>query len=213
MSRAVIEPAAFRAALEFVGGVLDRAGVVWWIQDGTLLGAIREGGPIPGDKDIDLGVFARTFRPSLLQDLAAAGLAISRARGPDHRHRLLVRVHHRGVQIDIFGMYEEGDRWSYSIAHHGLRIDNVFTPFGIGRTTFMGLAVPCPDPPERYLLEAYGPAWRIPNSEWHCAFSPFNLRVHGGPLAHLYYRHRRWKWRRRIGREISARAVPQTGSA
>ena len=212
------EPAAFRAALAAVGRVLDQSGITWWIQDGTLLGAVRHGGPIPGDKDVDIGIFASEFRPSLIGDLKAAGLAVTRTRAVDHRLRLFIRIRHDGFPVDIFGMYDEGDRWSYSIDHRRLRVDNLFTPFSIGRIDYMGLEVPCPEPPERYLVEAYGPDWPVPVSEWHCAFSPHNLRVAGGSLAQLRYRYRRSVWHRRKARlrrpsEPVAAGAPQGGAA
>lgn len=211
------EPAAFRAALEAVGRVLEHTGMTWWIQDGTLLGALRHGGPIPGDKDVDIGIMAAEFTPALIDALKSAGLAVSRTRAVDHRLRLFIRIRHNGFPVDIFGMYDEGDRWSYSVNHRWLRIDNIFTPFRIGRVRYMGLEVPCPEPAEQYLVEAYGPDWRIPVSQWHCAFSPHNLRVVGGGAARLFYRYRHWVWRRRVARLRPsvpvATIAPQQGTA
>jgi hypothetical protein len=211
------EPAAFRAALAAVGRVLDQSGITWWIQDGTLLGAVRHGGPIPGDKDVDIGIFASEFRPSLIRDLKAAGLAVTRTRTVDDRLRLFIRIRHNGFPVDIFGMYDEGDRWSYSVTHRRLRIDNIFTPFRIGRGRYLDLDVPCPEPAERYLVEAYGPDWRVPVPQWHCAFSPHNLSVAGGSVARLHYRYRHSAWRRRMARrrpsEPTAASAPQQGTA
>lgn len=41
--------------------ILDRAGVRYWLDTGTLLGAVRDGKFIPWDNDIDLGTFASSL--------------------------------------------------------------------------------------------------------------------------------------------------------
>ncbi len=48
------EEAAIKTLLE-VKAVLDKHGVEYWIDSGTLLGAVRDGKFIPWDNDIDLG--------------------------------------------------------------------------------------------------------------------------------------------------------------
>ena len=38
--------------------VCTRLGITWWIDSGTLLGAVRHGGFIPWDDDLDVCVLA-----------------------------------------------------------------------------------------------------------------------------------------------------------
>ncbi len=195
MGKLAHPPAAFRAALEEVGAVLDRAGLAWWIQDGTLLGAVRSGGPIPGDNDIDIGIHAADFHPSLVDDLAAAGFTLRRSRGLTGTGPLKVAVAWAGVPIDIFGMYARGDEWHYVVKLRGIEIENRFRPFAVGRIEFLGLEVPCPDPAEGFLVAEYGPDWRVPKADWHYAFSPHNLRLTGGRSTRLAYRFAHLRWR------------------
>lgn len=50
-----------------VGDILDRHGVRWWLQGGTLLGAARHGGFIPWDDDMDIDI----YKPDLEKALTA----------------------------------------------------------------------------------------------------------------------------------------------
>lgn len=48
--------------LEFVTRLLDKHDIQYWIDGGTLLGAVRHMGQIPWDDDLDLGVFNNDFQ-------------------------------------------------------------------------------------------------------------------------------------------------------
>jgi hypothetical protein len=196
--------------------VLEAAGVTWWIQDGTLLGAIRHGGPIPGDSDIDLGMPAREFRWSIIEAMVDGGFVLDRVFGTPEQG-LEIFLTYNGTRVDIFLMYEHAGHWSYPCFYRNLRLDSVVEPFGIARTRFAGIDVPCPDAAERYLEITYGPDWRTPVRDWHYAFSPANLVLHGGALVDLFYRYRKAQWivRRSVRRvwrslvPIRATAVPR----
>jgi len=44
--------------LKDIKNILDRADVIYWLECGTLLGAVRDGKIIPWDSDMDLGMFS-----------------------------------------------------------------------------------------------------------------------------------------------------------
>lgn len=54
--------------LDVVAEILDRHGVRWWMDGGTLLGAVRHGGFIPWDDDIDFEVLGADI-PKMLDAL------------------------------------------------------------------------------------------------------------------------------------------------
>lgn len=48
---------ALRETARYVVGVLEAAGVRYWLEGGSLLGAARHGDIIPWDYDVDLGIY------------------------------------------------------------------------------------------------------------------------------------------------------------
>lgn len=53
--------AAEKEALREIGEILTEAGIPWWIDCGTCLGAYRYGGIIPWDEDVDIAVLLPDF--------------------------------------------------------------------------------------------------------------------------------------------------------
>ncbi len=51
-----VDEAKWVEVLKEIKHILDDAGVKWWLEWGTLLGAVRDGKFIPWDTDIDLGM-------------------------------------------------------------------------------------------------------------------------------------------------------------
>ncbi|CAE8593940.1 unnamed protein product [Polarella glacialis] len=61
-----------------VGGLLDTFGVRWWASAGALLGAVRNGGILPQDCDVDIAIWRpdahQLVKPAFRAALAAAGV-------------------------------------------------------------------------------------------------------------------------------------------
>lgn len=102
--------------LRHATALLDRAGVPHWVDCGTLLGLVREGRPLQGDKDIDLGVWSQDV-PGLLGAKAAfrrEGFRMVRRRyhGRTYGVDLLPR---KGVPISI-GVHHRHERHAWRLA-------------------------------------------------------------------------------------------------
>lgn len=151
-----LQPHSAWAAMLDLNRVLESAGVPYFFAAGTVLGLIREGGPLPGDDDIDVGVLDRDWDRDALEDLFRNDPKFVVNFHPQTQK---VGLNHRGgTRIDIFRFYSEAER----IWHDGVFVRWHNTPFTVARRPFNGVELPVPEDAETYLTENYGD-WRTPN--------------------------------------------------
>ncbi len=141
--------------------VFDEQGVVFFLRQGTCLGAVRDGAFIPWDDDIDLGSIYGMH--GLTKRSVASVADAFRARG----------FH---VEATTYG----GESW-FGIVKRHIRIDwicyrvrrgrivhfpNVSIPVELfarlQEVDFVGERFLVPSPPEEYLRCKYGPHWATP---------------------------------------------------
>lgn len=161
-----------RVLLE-VADVLDSLGVPFFLMQGTALGAYRDGGFTPTERDIDFGVLA--------EDLANAALALARSlvvRGydvevftqPFSRPRMVV-AHRSCAKVDIVGWMRHRDlRFvatpirdymgePYCLVQQAADVEPPYDTVELFGRSF---AVPAPI--EEYLEREYGD-WRTPRED------------------------------------------------
>lgn len=156
--------------------VLDDHGIVHWLTDGTLLGAMRDDDLIAHDDDTDLGVMAATFSPSVLDALRAKGFSLVRTFGlPDEGLELTLGRH--GITTDLFFFYERG-HGLYHSAYRWVddetweRLDYEYPPVHPRRQQLLGRSFWVPDEPAAYLEHQYGPGWTRPERDWDYVDDP-----------------------------------------
>ena len=103
--------------LTTIGDILDRNGIRWWMQGGTLLGAVRHGGFIPWDDDMDIDVYKpdvprmvealrRELPPNLILPDPPRSLPVWKVRCTDSFYAEpgddFAALYNKGVFIDIF---------------------------------------------------------------------------------------------------------------
>lgn len=174
----------------------------WFVLSGTLLGIVREGGFLPHDYDIDVGIYSDTcdlnkFSEALQQhpDFHGGYLDTQIIFHRDETGQItktekpvFMKVAHvSGVHIDVFVHHIDGD-----ITWHGsslFRWDNSnfdLTPYHLGETSVYG-----PKDADRYLTENYG-NWRVPVTEFHSAIDTTNQQVVSNPLSLAVFLRRVW---------------------
>ena len=178
------QPDAAARALKEIAEVLEGHGVAVFLAAGTLLGFYRSGGPLPHDRDIDIGIVRR---PDGGPDIAAIlrahpRLMLRRSARPGDRYFGLI---HQGVGIDLFLHHAEAGRLLCGVSHQPGDIQWRFSKFSVLPREFGGRFWNIPHPAERYLAESYGPDWRVPDKGFASAISSpalYRVAVHARAL-------------------------------
>ncbi len=154
---------------------LDAAGIIFFLLAGTLLGVIRNGDVLAHDKDLDLGVAWDVKREQVVETLCAGGLfTVPWEQGilpPDRQwYRSFIHAE-SGCALDVFFVRPEGDRLLCGFDQHPVPVLSCLTAFSLLDWSWMGRTWKVPDPPEQYLVEVYGPDWRVPNPQYNTVLS------------------------------------------
>jgi len=160
-----------KAVLFEVADVLESAGVPFFLQGGTALGAYRDSGFIEGDMDIDLGMLMEDFRGrqrDVVAELDRRKFKVQIISKPWDFCRALKLVKN-GIHVDLCGWMKHGDERflcsslkDYALVHRSaqLKFDPVRDTTCFKR--LYGRLFTLPYPPETYLETEYGPGWRKP---------------------------------------------------
>lgn len=160
---------AYLDQVEWVIGLLrDQCGVPAFLSFGSLLGAVRGGGVIPHDVDVDLGYLSAHDNPvdiiresfRIQRVLESEGIGVTRNSGgflamslsqPDGSTR----------NLDIFTAFLKDGRL-HQVNDVDIEGDESCV-LPLGTIEFEGRPMPVPAKPEVFLVSAYGPEWRVPN--------------------------------------------------
>lgn len=165
-----------KRALYEIGDILNQAGIPWWVDCGTCLGAYRYGGSIPWDWDIDIAVLLPDFQNVLhaLNRLDPNQYMVQDWSSRDHPDSFIkVYLKETGTLIDIyhFAIDPEKKELSYIFSLE----TNMFFPewfkirerrfkapvsfntvFPLKKALFDGVEVFVPNDTKTYLQRYYG---------------------------------------------------------
>jgi hypothetical protein len=174
--------AHIRRIMADLARLMDRDGIRWWVDYGTLLGYVRNGGLIRYDKDGDLGVFGEdrekllALQPELLAMGYHATFAPPR---PTQRFRtgdrMKVRISNRNhTNVDIFIWYPDKPKKGYLDRKNYIGADMykgrefpMDWAFPLARGEWDGIDVSIPAEPEKLAAHRYGPTWQEEKREKH----------------------------------------------
>lgn len=173
---ATIHPENGKRLLFELADALDACGIPFFLMQGTALGAVRDGGFTPTERDIDLGMLSEHFigEPCerLIRHLEAAGFDLHLIDRPFRCIRTIVAFKY-GEHADLvsFAIWK-GWRFAsapadpvargprpYCIVHERSLLET-YQPVEL-----FGRQFHVPSPVELYLEREYGPDWRTPRED------------------------------------------------
>ena len=159
-----IDLASAKEILREAKRILDRLNIVFFLRQGTCLGAVREGELIPWDDDLDLGsVLGRNGLSERSIDPVVAAFRDSGffVKLDINDHYIEAGMIKSSIRIDWTSFrIIDGDIFHYPGIRFPLRL---FTQ--LKEIDFIGEKFLVPNPPEEYLRIKYGPSWMTPNKK------------------------------------------------
>lgn len=165
---------------------LNKHSIDYFLDSGTLLGMIREGGFISHDTDMDMGILYKEGFTEKELDQAMASVGLKRHHAfYYHDKPAIITYNYDSIAVDFF-MYFKTDipeRWvQYCFERSVWKAypnDNVFDVYqadcpikGLKTIKVNNLNLSVPVNAEEYLASIYTENWRIPNANWNYLDSP-----------------------------------------
>lgn len=167
-------------ALRKANEVFGRLQLRYWLDCGSLLGAVRHGDIFPWDLDVDFSCWDVDRHQEIHEAMVEAGFEPYMTHGTPERG-YEQRFSWKGVHVDLFYFYEgtaegleEGTCWQGSWDRDKL-IESRFPKDIVKDTvplTFKGITVPVPVEFEAMLVARYND-WLTPVKKWNWRTDPF----------------------------------------
>ena len=174
-----------KKAIEFLFDVkskLDELSISYWIEGGTLLGAIRDKKLIPWDHDIDMGIINKSDEmiEQVIQKLktffyvSVKGFKEVEGVWNLGKYRVL-KIYPRkniffkdNLCLDIFIYYLDENHYKYVVWNKNAYHERKFFD-NLEQIEFYGKLINVPYDSEKFLEKKYGSDWKTPKKRWNVA--------------------------------------------
>jgi len=158
--------------------LFEKHNIKYWVDDGTLLGIIRDGGLIPWDNDVDLGIAGESVANlSLLKYHFLPKYLLRKKTTPDQWipggiwafkvKTILDKIRHINFHIDLFAKYKLGNRYQWIDCGALKHIETKYYD-NLDHVKWEGRNIPIPSYTEDYLAIRYGD-WQTPSRTYNPA--------------------------------------------
>jgi len=149
--------------LVYLSKLLTDNGILYWLDFGTLLGAVRNGRIIPWDYDIDISIYHDNVPKVEALTAAIEKDGFSFLADRNQQHARIIRFFHAGkfeFHCDIYPWVIDGDSMFVTVLPEYRLPTSCFRD--MGEIEFEGAMYPYWIPVEPFLVKAYGEDWRVP---------------------------------------------------
>ncbi len=155
--------------------IFERHGITYWLDDGSLLGIIRDGTLIPWDHDVDIGLPGHSinrvldlkthFLPKyLLRKKVAHSAWLPGSLRSIKIKTIWEKLLHINFHVDLFAKYKVGQRYQWIDSQALKQIDAKFYD-NLETINWEGRQISIPSNPEEYLTIRYND-WQTPTQNY-----------------------------------------------
>jgi hypothetical protein len=156
--------------------ILTKHNIIYWLQDGTLLGYVREKKLISHDKDTDLGLFWDDIkdRKDIIKEIINLGFKISKIKGY-MKESLLLTFTKDGQSTDFFFYYHSNNKIYHCATGKKWQIyQYYYEPFNVKKVNFLNYTFLVPENELKFIETKYGKDWQTPKPKWRNITDPVN---------------------------------------
>lgn len=171
-------------AMGRVGAALTKAGIVWWLSYGVLLGLVRQNGFVADDDDVDIMLAPGTEPAKIVAVMTSLGAEYLTLIA---RHGVVTNENYwcDKVYFDFYYGHDYQGKCVDLSRFAGCACFLEHDMSGFRTRDFRGQQLVVPVDEDRYLQKLYGPTWRTPDAAWNWKIQMEPLAISGNPLSLL----------------------------